>query len=349
VSERVRRLSYKEAGVDIDAATEALKRVKKLVKSTHRSPVLGGTEGFGGLFSFDVGTFQDPVLVSSIDGVGTKLKIAFLTGKHDTVGRDLVFHCANDILAQGARPLFFLDYFATGKLDPNVVVAVITGLAQGCREIGCALIGGETAEMPDFYRSGEYDLAGAIVGVVEKKDIIDGSRIRQGDRVIGLESNGLHTNGYSLARKVLFDSAGFSVNEYVEDLGSTVGTELLRTHKCYTHSILEIRKHFDIKGLAHITGGGLLENIPRILPEGCSVQIDLSSWRAPPIFEVVRSLGNIEEREMYRTFNMGIGMVVIVDAHEAEKTVDQFCTVGERAHMIGEVIEGQKRVLLVRE
>ncbi|MFQ6093790.1 MAG: phosphoribosylformylglycinamidine cyclo-ligase [bacterium] len=341
-------ITYKGAGVNIDTATEALKQVKELVRSTYRPTVLGDTEGFGGLISLDVHKYRKPVLVSSIDGVGTKLKVAFLAGKHDTVGIDLLSHCANDILVQGAQPLFFLDYFATGKLIPDVMVAVVKGLAQGCRQVGCVLIGGETAEMPDFYRPGEYDLAGAMVGVVEKEEIIDGSRIRMGDRLLGLGSNGLHTNGYSLVRKILFDIAGYSVDTYIEELGATLGAELLRTHRCYTPSVSEVLKRFDIRGLAHITGGGLLDNIPRILPEGCSVRIDPSTWEVPPIFELVRSLGQIEEHEMYRTFNMGIGMVVFVDPGGAEDVAHQFQKLGEQTYQIGEVIGGPREVQLVK-
>ena len=339
-------ITYKNAGVDIDAAANALKELKKFLQSTYNSDVLGEADGFGGLFSLDMKKCQNPVLVSSIDGVGTKLKIAFLTGKHDTVGIDLVSHCANDILVQGARPLFFLDYFATGKIEPNVIIAIVKGLARGCREVGCALIGGETAEMPDFYKTGEYDLAGAMVGIVEKENIIDGSQIQIGDQLIGLASNGLHTNGYSLVRKILFDVAGYSVDNYIEELRMTVGEELLKTHKSYTSSILQVSKQFDIKGLVHITGGGFFDNIPRILPEKCSVQVDISSWEVPPIFQLVQSLGKIDYREMYRTFNMGIGMIMIVKPEETENIACHLEELGEHAFHIGEVIEGFREVFI---
>ncbi|UCE18763.1 MAG: phosphoribosylformylglycinamidine cyclo-ligase [Gemmatimonadota bacterium] len=340
-------ITYKDAGVDINTATKSMIKVKELIRSTYCKGVLGEAGGFGGLFSLDLNEFQKPVLVSSIDGVGTKLKIAFLTRKHDTVGIDLVSHCANDIVVQGAQSLFFLDYFATAKLEPEILVSVVKGLAQGCREIGCVLIGGETAEMPEFYNTGEYDLAGTMVGIVDQDHIIDGSRIRIGDQILGLASNGLHTNGYSLVRKILFDIAGYSVDTYIEELGITVGEELLRTHKCYASSILKISKEFDIKGIIHITGGGFSDNIPRVLPQQCSVQIDLSSWEVPHIFQLVRSLGKVEDHEMYRTFNMGIGMVVVVSPEDLENVTRCFKKYGEKTYHIGEVVEGSQKVLFL--
>lgn len=307
---------YKESGVDIDAANRANRRIGELVKGTWRDEVLSEIGNFGGLFAVP-SVYERPVLVSSVDGVGTKLRVAFMAGRHDTVGEDLVNHCVNDILVQGAEPLFFLDYFACGVLDPDVVTAVVAGLARGCEQNGCALIGGETAEMPGFYKEGEYDLAGCIVGTVERSAIIDGKRIEPGNEVWAFPSSGLHTNGYSLARRVIFEEAGLDVNDELPGTGATVAEALLAVHRSYLSEFKVLRDALEIRGLAHITGGGLLENIPRILPAGCAVTIDAESWTVPPLFTFLEERGRIARREMYRVFNMGIGMVFIVPAGEA--------------------------------
>ncbi len=302
---------YRESGVDIDAANQAKKRIAALARETWGREVLSEIGNFGGLFEMP-GGMEKPVLVSSVDGVGTKLKVAFLAGRHDTVGEDLVNHCVNDILVQGAEPLFFLDYIAAGKLDPAIVTDVIAGLARGCRENGCALIGGETAEMPGFYAAGEYDLAGCIVGVVDLPRLIDGRTIEPGDSVWGFPSSGLHTNGYSLARRIVFDEQKLSIAGELPGTGMNVAEALLAVHRSYLPEIRDLRSRAGIKGLAHITGGGLLENVPRILPKGTAVAVDASSWEVPPLFRYLQERGRVEWMEMYRVFNMGIGMVVIV-------------------------------------
>jgi phosphoribosylformylglycinamidine cyclo-ligase len=304
---------YKESGVDIDAANRAKKKIGRLVRETWRAEVLSDVGNFGGLFELPA-KYEQPVLVSSVDGVGTKLKVAFMAGIHNTIGEDLVNHCVNDILVQGAEPLFFLDYFACGALDPGVVAAVVEGLARGCRENECALIGGETAEMPGFYTGEEYDLAGCIVGVVERSAVIDGTGIAPDDEVWAFPSSGLHTNGYSLARKVIFEEEGLGVDDELPGSGRAVSEVLLAVHRSYLPEIRVLRGRVEIRGLAHVTGGGLLENIPRILPAGCAVVIDTASWNVPPVFTFLEERGRIDRREMYRVFNMGIGMVVIVPA-----------------------------------
>lgn len=334
---------YKESGVDIDAANKAKKDIARLVKATWRNGVLSKVGHFGGLFEIP-GKLDKPVLVSSVDGVGTKLKVAFMADRHDTVGEDLVNHCVNDILVQGAEPLFFLDYFACGKLRPEVVVDVVRGLSRGCSANGCALIGGETAEMPGFYPQGEYDLAGCIVGVVERSQIIDGTRIAPGDSVWAFPSSGLHTNGYSLARKIIFEEEGLGVHDSLPGSGRTVSDELLEVHRSYLPEVHTLRNRVDVKGLAHITGGGLLENIPRILPEGCAVQIDTSTWDVPGLFTYLAERGGVETMEMYRVFNMGIGMVAVVPSSDDEKVSGD----GYRwkPFRIGKVVPGKKQVHL---
>lgn len=332
---------YSDAGVDIDAANKAMKGIGKLAKSTWSSRVLSEIGNFGGLYEMPR-DFENPVLVSSADGVGTKLKLAFMTGRHDTIGEDLVNHCVNDILVQGAEPLFFLDYFGCGKLDPSVVTEVVRGLATGCKNNGCALIGGETAEMPGFYGDGEYDLAGCIVGIVERDAIIDGRTIAPGDAVLALPSSGLHTNGYSLARKTVFEDAGLDVADEIPGTGRKAADILLEVHRSYLQEVRSIRKAVGVKGLAHITGGGLLENIPRIIPDGCAVRIDKDSWKIPPLFEFLRERGRVNETEMYRVYNMGIGMVVIVPGGEEKRAVG--CGCRWEPFRIGEIIEGEKRV-----
>jgi phosphoribosylformylglycinamidine cyclo-ligase len=334
--------TYADAGVNIDAANRATEKIKELARSTFNARTLSEIGSFGGMFDGAFPTLRQPVLVASADGVGTKLKIAFATGIHNTVGRDLVNHCVNDILVQGARPLFFLDYFATGKLSPETITGVIEGITNGCRENGCVLLGGETAEMPGFYAEGEYDIAGFIIGVVEREKIIDGKTIAPGDVVLGLPSVGLHTNGYSLARKLFFEDAGYSPNTFIDELGETIGNALLKAHLSYLHELDSLLDSGIIKGLAHITGGGLLENIPRILPEGAAVEIKRGTWPVLPIFELMQQLGKIEEAEMFRTFNMGIGMVIACDADH----VAQIKNVASNCYRIGRVVAGERQVVL---
>jgi phosphoribosylformylglycinamidine cyclo-ligase len=332
-------VTYADSGVSIDAGNEAVRRMKQHIRSTFNDGVLADVGSFGGMFQPNFGGMREPVLVSSMDGVGTKLKVAFMTGKHDTVGRDLVWHCVNDILVQGARPLFFLDYFATGKLDPIVAADVVKGLAEGCRTSGCVLIGGETAEMPGMYQEGEYDIAGCIVGMVDKSKIITGASVAPGDVLIGLASEGLHTNGYSLARKVLFEVGNVSVEE--------VADELLAPHRCYAPAILPILDAGDtIKAMAHITGGGFYDNIPRSLPESCGAVVQKSSFTVLPIFERIQSIGNVPEADMYRTFNMGIGLVLVVAPEHANATLATLRASGETASIIGEVTAGVHEVVL---
>ncbi len=335
---------YKESGVDIDAANRAKKRIGAHVKATWGKEVLSDVGNFGGLFELPK-RFKDPVLVSSADGVGTKLKVAFLSGRHDTVGQDLVNHCVNDILVQGAEPLFFLDYFACGRLEPEVVADVVKGLAAACGENGCALIGGETAEMPGFYADGEYDLAGTIVGAVDREGLIDGGAIAPGDEVWGLPSSGLHTNGYSLARRIIFDEMELGVGDELPGTGRTVAEELLQVHRSYLPEYRELKKQIDIKGLAHITGGGLLENIPRILPAGCSVEIDAGTWDSPPVFGLLEKKGGVERAEMYRVFNMGVGMIFITDKGGSAAIAEAACR--WEPFPIGKVVEGEKEVVLL--
>jgi phosphoribosylformylglycinamidine cyclo-ligase len=340
-----RGLSYSDAGVDIDAANRAKGGIAELLRSTRTPDTLSELGSFGGLYRVPSG-LRRPVLVASADGVGTKLKVAFLTGRHDTVGEDLVNHCVNDILVQGAEPLFFLDYIGLGKLEPGVVEAVVSGIARGCRANGCALLGGETAEMPDFYGPGEYDLAGTIVGAVEEDAVLDGSGIEVGDVVLALASTGLHTNGYSLARRIVFDVMGLSVEEQFPEEGAPVGEVLLRVHRSYLASLRPLLGEGALRGLAHITGGGLLENIPRILPPGCSARIERATWVVPPVFRVLQAAGGVEDREMFRTFNMGVGMVVVVRAGDADPVLARLRGAGESAWAVGEIVSGEQEVVL---
>ena len=333
-------LSYRDAGVNIDAADEALAEVKDIVNKTFDERVLRDIGSFGAMYSFDTSTMEEPVLVSSVDGVGTKLKLAFMTGKHDTVGIDLVSHCVNDILVQGARPMFFLDYMACGVLEPKVVVDVVRGMANGCRYAGCALIGGETAEMPDMYAPGEYDIAGTIVGVVDRKKIVDGSRIRQGDLILGLPSTGLHTNGYSLARKICFDVAGLKHSDEMPGVGRSIGEALLEPHKSYAKMIQLLMRVVDVKGMTHVTGGGITDNLPRSLPEDMGADINLDSWRIPPIFTFLQEAGDVADREMLRTFNMGMGFLIIIAPEDAARALDTVAQTGEHAAIIGQVVKG---------
>jgi phosphoribosylformylglycinamidine cyclo-ligase len=341
-------MDYRESGVDIDAGNETVKRIRSIARGTFTPGVLSDIGSFGGLFRLDRDRYQDPVLVSSADGVGTKLKVAFMTGRHDTVGGDLVNHCVNDILVQGAEPLFFLDYLATGRLSPAVAEQVIAGVARACKENGCALIGGETAEMPGFYAEGEYDIAGFIVGVVEKTRIIDGRSIVPGDVLIGLPSAGLHTNGYSLARRVLFEGAGWESDRFIPELGSTVADALLARHRSYLPQVRALLERQYVRGLAHITGGGITENLPRILPEGCAAEIDRMAWRVPPLFRLLQQLGRISDEEMFRAFNMGIGLIIVCAARDAQRVLNVLAVAGERdAERIGFVISGERAVRYV--
>ncbi len=335
-----KKLTYKDAGVDITAGNNFVELIKKSVKSTYIPGVMGDIGGFGGLF--ELAKYKNPVLVSGTDGVGTKLKLAFMLDKHDTIGIDAVAMCVNDIAVLGAQPLFFLDYLAIGKLIPENQAAIVKGIADGCIESGCALIGGETAEMPGFYEVGEYDIAGFAVGVVEKDEIIDGRNIKPGDVVIGLASSGVHSNGYSLVRKLFFDVMGWDKDRYVEEFGKTLGEELITPTKLYVKPVLELKKEVEIKGIVHITGGGFTENVPRVLPDNVDVIIDKNSYPVLPVFKMMQKLGNIDDEEMYRTFNMGIGMMMVVNAVDAEKAVAKLNSIGEKAYIIGKVVEGNK-------
>ncbi len=339
------RIRYQDAGVNIDAANEAVARIRQLARTTFNTRVLSDIGSFGGMFDGSFAGIREPVLVASCDGVGTKLKVAIAANIHNTIGYDLVAHSINDILVQGARPLFFLDYIAAGKLDPEVIAQIVEGLTRGCREGGCALLGGETAEMPGLYSPDDYDIAGFIVGVVDRSRIIDGSRIAPGDVVLALPSFGLHTNGYSLARKLLFEVSGHSVETHIPELGSTIGEELLKPHKNYLPALERlIERDGVIKGLAHITGGGLVDNIPRILPEGVDVVIRGGSWPILPIFDLLENIGDVPPDDMLRTFNLGIGMVVIVAKENMEMVSHDFINAEEQYYVIGEVQEGSRKV-----
>lgn len=331
--------AYAAAGVNIEGAGRTKRGIAALVRSTFGPEVLTDVGGFGGLFAPRWDAYRDPVLVAGTDGVGTKLKIAFLTGIHNTVGADLVAHCANDILVQGARPLFFLDYLAMGKHDSAVAEAVIDGIANGCKACGCALLGGEMAEMPDFYAEGEYDLAGTIVGIVNREDILDGSRVQPGDKLIALPSSGLHTNGYSLARRLLFETAGWDVATQLDELGGTIGETLLAPHRSYVSSVFGLMEVVTLRGMAHVTGGGIVDNLPRTLPDGLGARILRGTWPEPPVFDLLRRVGDdIHVDEMFRVFNMGMGMVLVVPSSQAEQAVEQLNRYGEEGYIIGEVV-----------
>lgn len=339
-------LTYRDAGVDKEAGYKEVQLIKGLIKKTHIPGVLSDIGGFSGLFQLDTKSFKEPVLVSGTDGVGTKLKIAFMMDKHNTIGEDCVAMCANDILCQGAKPLFFLDYIATGKLIPEKMASIVEGVASGCIKAGCALIGGETAEMPGFYKDDEYDLAGFCVGVVDKSKIINGSNIKEGDCIIGLPSSGIHSNGYSLVRKIVFEKANLTLDTYVEELGMTIGEELLKPTRIYTNPVYNLVEEFDIRGLCHITGGGFYENIPRIIPKGLSAYIDTGVIHTPPIFKILQELGNINDDEMYGTFNMGVGMVIIVSKNELKEVMNFLEEKQEKFYLLGEIKEGNEGVVL---
>jgi len=338
-------ITYADAGVDISSGDRTKQRIKYLAQRTFTRNVLSEIGGFGGLFKLDTAKYNQPVLVSSADGVGTKLKIAFELGIHHTVGADLVNHCVNDIAVQGAAPLFFLDYLATGALDGDVAEKIVTGLADACRANGCALIGGETAQMPGFYADGEYDLAGFIVGVVDREKLITGATIKAGDVLIGFPSTGLHTNGYSLARKLFFETAGYRAEQYVNALKEKAGAALMKTHRSYLHAIQKLTAADLVVGMAHITGGGITENLPRILPKGLGACINLGSWPVLPVFEHLRELGHVEQDEMLRTFNMGIGLIAVIPAEKFNRAKAVLERAGEKGYLIGKIQKGDRKVI----
>lgn len=339
-------LTYREAGVDIDAGNRAVDMMKRHVRATYRPEVLGDIGGFGGLFALNLTKYKQPVLVSGTDGVGTKLRLAFMMDKHDTIGQDAVAMCVNDILVQGAEPLFFLDYLAVGKLEPEKVAMIVSGVAKACSESGCALIGGETAEMAGFYPDGEYDIAGFAVGMVDRDRLITGERVAAGDVLVGLPSSGLHSNGYSLVRKICFDRSKLAVDTFVPELGRTLGEELLVPTRLYPKVCLPLLERFDIHGMVHITGGGFYDNIPRVLPEGCSAEVDSTAWPRPVIFDLLQQWGGVAWPEMYRTFNMGIGMILAVPAAQAQEIVQYLAGQNEAAYVIGKVAKGTGNVII---
>ena len=341
------KLTYKDAGVDTHEGQRAVSLMKEHVKGTFNDSVLTGLGSFGSLVALDVKDMSEPVLVSGTDGVGTKLKIAFLMDKHDTVGIDCVAMCVNDVLCQGAKPLFFLEYIATGNVKAEKSADIVKGIAEGCKQGRSALVGGETAEMPDFYSEGEYDMAGFSVGIVDKSRIITGAKVAVGQKVVGIPSSGIHSNGYSLVRKVFFDKMNMSVNDYVEELGETLGEALLRPTRIYADACEAVLPNFDVKGIVHITGGGFYENIPRILPEGTAVSINVGTWDVPPIFPYMKKCGNIDREEMFSTYNMGVGMMMVVDAEDADAVVEALKGAGENASVIGEIVpdEGQNVII----
>lgn len=342
--EKNKSLTYAGAGVDIAAGNRAVDLIKQSVKSTYRPGVMADIGGFGSLFALDIAKYKEPVLVSGTDGVGTKLRIAHLMDKHNTIGIDAVAMCVNDILVQGAEPLFFLDYLAVGKLVPERAAEIVDGLAAGCRQAGCALIGGETAEMPGFYGPDEYDLAGFVVGVAEKSKLLDGSQTKSGDVLIALPSSGLHANGYSLVRQALFEEMGYDIDTKLPELERSLGEELLEPTRIYVQAVRPLLEKFNIKGLAHITGGGITENLPRILPTGLAALVDCSTWPVPAIFKLLQKVGNITDEEMRRTFNMGLGMILVVSASEADAVIANLKERNEIAYQIGEVVTGDRKV-----
>ena len=340
------KMTYRDAGVDIDAGNKSVSMIKDAVRATYRPEVMGDLGGFGGLFALNTKDYKEPILVSGTDGVGTKLRLAFLLGKHDTIGQDAVAMCVNDILVQGAEPLFFLDYLAVGKLEPTQVAEVVTGVARACKESGCSLVGGETAEMAGFYPVGEYDIAGFSVGVAERSKLITPARVKHGDVLLGLPSSGVHSNGYSLVRKIVFEHKGFKGDEYMEEFGRTIGEELLTPTRLYPRICLPLIRMFDIHGMVHITGGGFYENIPRALPDDMGAVVDGAAWAMPPVFRLLQEWGNVDWSEMYRTFNMGIGMVLIVSADEAECITAHLKAQNEAVYRIGHVTEGAHEVVI---
>ena len=342
-------LTYKDAGVDKEAGYKEVQLIKGLIKKTHIPGVLSDIGGFAGLFQLDTSKYKEPVLVSGTDGVGTKLKIAFMMDKHDSIGEDAVAMCANDILCQGAKPLFFLDYIAAGKLVPEKMASIVEGVSNGCIKAGCALIGGETAEMPGFYSDGEYDVAGFCVGVVDKVNIINGSKINEGDILVGLPSSGVHSNGFSLVRKIVFEKENMNIDYYVEELGTTIGEELLKPTRIYANPVISLVENFNIKGLCHITGGGFFENIPRMLPDGLTANIYTKNIKTPIIFNLLQQWGNISTDEMYGTFNMGVGMVIVISRDEIADMTKFLTEIGEEYFLLGEIKSGNEGVTLCHQ
>jgi phosphoribosylformylglycinamidine cyclo-ligase len=337
-------MDYKQSGVDIEAGNETVRRIRRLARSTFTEGVLSEIGTFGGLFRFDSSRYADPVLVASADGVGTKLKVAFMANVHRTVGVDLVNHCVNDILVQGAEPLFFMDYLATGRLAPDIAAEIVEGMAVACRGNGCALLGGETAEMPGFYRDDEYDLAGFIVGVVDRARLVDGKALRAGDVLIGLPSSGLHTNGYSLARRIVFDHLGLTIESVVAEIGGSIGDALLEAHRSYLAPLAPLVAAGAIKGMAHITGGGITDNLPRMLPRGLTARVNRQSWTVPPIFRFLQREGHVPDQDMWRTFNMGIGMILACRAEDRDEVLGRLADAGEAPVVVGELVEGSRGV-----
>ena len=341
-----KKLTYRDAGVDTKEGERAVSLMKEHVKGTFNKNVLTGLGSFGSLFALDVKDMEEPVLVSGTDGVGTKLKLAFMMDRHDTVGIDCVAMCVNDVLCQGAKPLFFLDYIATGKVRAEKVADIVKGIAEGCRQSGSALVGGETAEMPDFYGDGEYDMAGFSVGIVDRKKIITGARIKTGNKIVGIASSGIHSNGYSLVRRIFFDKLDMKLNDIVDELDEELGEALLRPTKIYANACEAVLPKFDVNGIVHITGGGFYENIPRILPEGTAADIEIGSWKIPEIFLYMKEHGNVSEKEMFSTFNMGVGMSVVIDKNDADRAIDILKANGEDAYVMGEVVSSDKGVTI---
>ncbi len=337
----IQRVTYKSAGVDVEAGYETVRLIKEHTKRTEIPGVIGGLGSFGGFFEIDTEKYKKPILVSGTDGVGTKLQLAFMTGKHDTIGIDCVAMCVNDIVCHGAKPLYFLDYIGTGVLEPKAASDIVKGVCDGCVDAGCALIGGETAEMPGFYKRGEYDVAGFAVGIVDKDKVINGANVSEGDAIIGLASSGVHSNGFSLVRKLFFELNNYTVDSTFEELDCTLGEELLKPTRIYVKTILELIERVNINGIAHITGGGFIENIPRTIPKGLKAKINLSSVPVLPIFKLMQRLGNIEQKEMFNTYNMGIGLVLVVDNKDVDKVMSELKSMNEKAYLIGEVVKGE--------
>ena len=341
-----KQMTYADAGVDIDAGNKAVELMKDSVRASYRPEVIGDLGGFGGLFALDIKKYKEPVLVSGTDGVGTKLKLAFMANKHDTIGQDAVAMCVNDILVQGAEPLFFLDYIAVDKVDSQKVADIVKGVADACRESGCALIGGETAEMAGFYAKNEYDIAGFCVGAVDRSKMITGDKVKAGDVLIGLPSSGVHSNGFSLVRKICFEAMGFDMNTYIEEFGCTLGEKLITPTRLYPKTCLPLIEKFDLHGMVHITGGGFYDNIPRILPADCNAEVDATAWEVPVVFKKLQEWGNVPWHEMYRTFNMGVGMVLVVDPSEADAVREHLRAAGEVFYDLGHVVPGRQETVM---
>ena len=342
----MKQMTYADAGVDIDAGNKAVELMKDSVRASYRPEVIGDLGGFGGLFALDIKKYKEPVLVSGTDGVGTKLKLAFMANKHDTIGQDAVAMCVNDILVQGAEPLFFLDYIAVDKVDSQKVADIVKGVADACRESGCALIGGETAEMAGFYAKNEYDIAGFCVGAVDRSKMITGDKVKAGDVLIGLPSSGVHSNGFSLVRKICFEAMGFDMNTYIEEFGCTLGEKLITPTRLYPKTCLPLIEKFDLHGMVHITGGGFYDNIPRILPADCNAEVDATAWEVPVVFKKLQEWGNVPWHEMYRTFNMGVGMVLVVDPSEADAVREHLRAAGEVFYDLGHVVPGRQETVM---